>query len=108
MAFGALVAASPGVFQAEAPPGSALSLSACRIDGVGETLRCGIHRVFENRETRQGRTLPLKIVVIPARRAQSGSVPVFALLGGPGETATEAAAYMIENGVNEENDVVLI
>ena len=44
-----------------------LVLTACRVAGVQEELRCGTYEVFENRQTRRGRKLPLKIVLIPAR-----------------------------------------
>jgi pimeloyl-ACP methyl ester carboxylesterase len=78
------------------------------VDGVKEALRCGVYNVFENRQTRQGRRLPLKIVVIPARQPHVDQGPVFFIAGGPGETATELAAFMFELGDADEHDVVLV
>jgi hypothetical protein len=58
-----------------ATPRSGLPLAPCRVEGVREELRCGIHEVFENRRTRTGRKLPLKVVVIPARQPHPGEGP---------------------------------
>ena len=41
-------------------------LATCRVAGVDEDIRCGSHRVFEDRESGQGRTIALNIVVLPA------------------------------------------
>jgi pimeloyl-ACP methyl ester carboxylesterase len=76
--------------QGAGPATAMVALSACRVEGV--EARCGVYAVFENRRSRQGRLLPLKIVVIPAVRPHPEEGPVFYLAGGPGETATEMAA----------------
>ena len=44
---------------------SSVTLTPCHVEGVKEELRCGVYNVFENRRTRTGRKLPLKIVLIP-------------------------------------------
>ena len=85
-----------------------VALKPCRVKGVKEELRCGVAAVPENRRTREGRMLPLKIVVIPARRPHPEHGPVFYLAGGPGETATELVDHIIEMGDHEEHDVVLV
>lgn len=89
-----------------APPG--VTLTPCHVEGVKEEMRCGVYHVFENRRTRKGRTLPLKIVLIPARHPHPDQDPVFILVGGPGETATELAAYFMEAKTAEDHDVVLV
>jgi pimeloyl-ACP methyl ester carboxylesterase len=76
--------------------------------GVDQPLLTGVYDVFEDRVTQRGRTLPLKIVVIPARNPHPEQGPIFALLGGPGETATEAVTYFINLGLNRNHDVVLV
>ncbi|MEO7144424.1 MAG: alpha/beta hydrolase [Bryobacteraceae bacterium] len=73
-----------------------------------EEVRCGVYNVFENRRTRKGRMLPLKIVVIPAKHPHPDDGPIFYMAGGPGETATELADLIIESGDTEEHDVVLV
>jgi pimeloyl-ACP methyl ester carboxylesterase len=83
-------------------------LKPCHIQGVKEEVRCGIYNVFENRKTRKGRMLPLKIVLLPAKRPHPNEGPIFYMAGGPGETATELANLMIEFGDAEDHDVVLV
>jgi pimeloyl-ACP methyl ester carboxylesterase len=83
-----------------------VALSTCRVEGV--EARCGVYEVFENRRSRQGRLLPLKIVVIPAVRPHPEEGPVFYLAGGPGETATEMPPERIKSGDREEHEVVLV
>ncbi len=108
LGWGGMVAAclmgAPG--QGAGPATAVVALSACRVEGV--EARCGVYEVFENRRSRQGRLLPLKIVVIPAVRPHPDEGPVFYLAGGPGETATEMAAERIESGDREEHEVVLV
>src|SRR5262249_14976585 len=89
-----------------APP--RISLTSCHVPDVKKELRCGVYDVFENRRIHKGRTLPLKIVLIPARRPHPDQGPVFYVTGGPGETATEAAADLIASGDCDEHDVVLV
>ncbi len=86
------------------PAASGVTLTPCHIEGVKEKLRCGVYNVFENRRTRTGRKLPLKIVLIPAREPHPDQGPVFYMAGGPGETATELASLVME----WEHDVVLV
>src|SRR4029450_4151208 len=87
---------------------SRVTLTPCHVEGVKEELRCGVYNVFENRRTRTGRKLPLKIVLIPARHPHPDQGPVFYMAGGPGETATELAAFIMKMGDADEHDVVLV
>jgi pimeloyl-ACP methyl ester carboxylesterase len=94
------------------PPGravtSAVTLKPCHVEEVKKELLCGSYEVFENRQTRIGRKLPLKIVVIPARHPHPEQGPVFYMAGGPGESATELASLVDQWGDAEEHDVVLV
>ena len=85
-----------------------IPLSPCHVEGVKEELRCGKYEVFENRKTRVGRKLPLKIVVIPARQPHPDQGPVFYMAGGPGETATELTDLVVSWGDADEHDVVIV
>src|SRR5215207_5964410 len=53
-----------------AAPTNAVSLEPCEVpgasEGAKEKARCGIYEVFENRATKKGRRVALKIVVFPA------------------------------------------
>ena len=110
LACGAWLSNSAAGTQLETGSGQlGVTLRPCRLDGVKEELRCGVYTVFENRRTRQGRTLPLKIVLIPARRPHPEQGPVFFLVGGPGETATELAPFLIDAGRDDDDhDIVLV
>jgi len=88
--------------------GAGVVLKPCHVEGVREELRCGIYEVFENRQTRKGRKLPLKIVLIPARHPHPDQGPVFYMAGGPGEAATELADLVMSWGDTDEHDVVLV
>lgn len=85
-----------------------VTLRPCHVDGVKEDVRCGVYNVFENRRTRTGRKLPLKIVVIPARQPHPDQGPIFYMAGGPGETATELAGFVIDRGDDDVHDIVLV
>src|SRR6478672_3995271 len=85
-----------------------VTLTPCHVEGVKEELRCGVYNVFENRRTRTGRKLPLKIVLIPARHPHPDQGPVFYMAGGPGEAATELADLVMSWGDTDEHDVVLV
>ncbi len=102
--------ASPAGAQpaASCPARPRVTLTPCHVNGVNEELRCGVYNVFENRRTRQGRMLPLKIVLVPARRPHPDQGPVFFLAGGPGETNTELVDYWINSGNRDEHDAVLV
>src|ERR1041385_8508463 len=94
-----------------APTGSSaahVTLKPCHVEGVKEELRCGVYDVFENRRTRRGRKLPLKIVVIPAQHPHPDEGPVFYMAGGPGETATELTSLVMSWGDADEHDVVIV
>jgi pimeloyl-ACP methyl ester carboxylesterase len=91
-----------------APGSSRVILKPCHVAGVKEEVRCCVYEVFENRQSRKGRMLPLKVVLIPAKHPHPGDGPIFYMAGGPGEAATELAELVIESGDAEEHDVVLV
>lgn len=90
------------------PSQSRLVLKPCHVAGVQEELRCGTYEVFENRQTRRGRKLPLKIVLIPARSPRPEEGPVFLLGGGPGETNTDFAERAVASPSRQNHDIVLV
>src|SRR6266513_5311727 len=85
-----------------------VTLTPCHVEGVKEELRCGVYNVFENRRTRTGRKLPLKIILVHARQPPPDQGPIFYMAGGPGEAATELADLVIGWGDADEHDVVLV
>jgi pimeloyl-ACP methyl ester carboxylesterase len=85
-------------------------LSSCHLPGIGEKVLCGKLTVFENRETRTGRTIDLNIVVVPAFDQKNKLEPLFHLEGGPGAAATNVAPFYIGEGriYREKHDIVLV
>jgi len=69
------------------------TMAPCTIDGVPGEARCGTYRVWENRETRQGRQIELSIIVLPATTADRRPDPLFALAGGPGDAPSFNARF---------------
>jgi pimeloyl-ACP methyl ester carboxylesterase len=103
-------ACDAGIATTPASGSPTLVLKPCRVEGIEQELRCGTYEVFENRQARSGRKLPLKIVLVPARDPKADRAPVFPLAGGPGETNTDA--YFIEHALasafHADHDIVLV
>jgi pimeloyl-ACP methyl ester carboxylesterase len=85
-------------------------LHTCKDDEGPTDAYCGTFEVFENRETKQGRTIKLRIVVLPALSRDAQPDPVFFLAGGPGQGAAELARGLREifRGVQADRDIVLV
>jgi len=92
------------------PTGGLSKLKPCRLAGVDEELLCGKLTVFENRETRTGRTIDLNVVVLPALDQKTKAEPLFDLAGGPGAASTDAAAFYAGPGkeYRRRHDVVCV
>jgi len=76
---------------------AALQLAPCQIPDTAEKARCGTLEVWENREARSGRKIPIKVVVFPAKALKPAPDPLFIIAGGPGQSATEFAAVLIRD-----------
>jgi pimeloyl-ACP methyl ester carboxylesterase len=72
------------------------------------TAQCHRLSVYENQTTRRGRTISLRIVVLPATGEEKASDAVVYLAGGPGQAATELMgdAFSERGGVRQHRDVV--
>ena len=66
--------------------------------------------MFENRETKQGRQIDLRIVILPALSRDVKPDPLFFLAGGPGQGAAELARGLRDlfRRVQSERDIVLV
>ena len=83
-------------------------LEPCRTpDGNVEGL-CGTVSVWENRESKHGRRLALKVMVLPALQAGAPDA-FFPLAGGPGQSAIDTyPATGFTNAIRKDRDVVLL
>ena len=105
----ALVLLSPGGAPARASNGApGISLKPCTVRGY--TARCGTLLVPENRDRPVGRTIGLRVVVIPSARQPAVPDAFTYLAGGPGAAATEMAdsVMSIWSDVNATRDILLV
>jgi pimeloyl-ACP methyl ester carboxylesterase len=78
-------------------------------DERGETgARCGTIAVWENRDTRSGRRLALKVVVLPALEEPPEPDAVVFLAGGPGQAATDFAPFLADSPLRRRRPIVLL
>jgi pimeloyl-ACP methyl ester carboxylesterase len=90
-------------------------LSPCEVPGLegggatGISL-CGTIPVWENRVTRQGRKLDLKIVVLAATSAHPAPDPVFYITGGPGYSSAASAGDLGQflGALRADRDLVFV
>lgn len=82
----------------------------CEVPGVQGEVRCGTFEVFENRTLQQGRKIPLKVVVLSGPGSGRAPDPFLYVAGGPGDSATRAAAGFGEifAPLRAKRDIVLI
>lgn len=64
--------------------------------GVKRSARCGAIEVLENPERPDSRKVEIHFAVIPAAKGHALPDPIVPLLGGPGESAIEAAQYFMD------------
>jgi len=83
---------------AAAPQAPTAKLEPCKIDGEDGAVdaRCGVFETWENRATKRGRKIHLKVIVLPARDPHPKPDPVFAFGGGPGEAISTEAGFMVQ------------
>lgn len=85
-------------------------LLPCAADEGPTDAYCGTLQVFENRASRQGRTIDLKIVVLPGLGSDANPDPLFFLAGGPGQGAAQMAREIGElfRRIQTTRDIVLV
>jgi pimeloyl-ACP methyl ester carboxylesterase len=108
---GLLVAAALGLALVPLAAATApeLRLRPCTLRPSVEA-RCGTFTVPENRAVKGGRTIALRVAVIPARDGGTRRDPIVVLAGGPGGSAVESAFGMLQlfSSVNGARDILLV
>src|SRR4029453_15434738 len=91
-------------------PGGLSKLKPGRLAGIDEELFSGKVKVFENRQTRTGRTIDLNLVVLPALDQKAKTEPLFDLAGGPGASSAERAEFYAGGGKDyrRRHDVICV
>jgi pimeloyl-ACP methyl ester carboxylesterase len=87
-----------------------IALRPCTLGGGAIEARCGTYRVPENRAVPGGRTIVLRVAVLPASDGASSPDPLVYLAGGPGGSAIAGAVGIsqIFGGLHESHDIVLV
>ena len=85
-------------------------LAPCKGNDTPVDAYCGTLKVYENRDTKQGRQIDLNIVVLPALSADPKPDPFFFLAGGPGQGAAKMAKQLREvfRQILTDRDIVLV
>jgi pimeloyl-ACP methyl ester carboxylesterase len=68
---------------------------SCSVPGVKRSARCGAIEVLENPAVPGSRKLEIHFAVIPAAKGHARPDPIVPLLGGPGESAIDAAEWSV-------------
>jgi len=86
-----------------------VALAPCTIDGVPGPLQCGTHKVWEDRDAKQGRQIDLSIIVLRAIE-QARPDPFFMLQGGPGDAPSFNARFYSRafQDIRRTRDIVLV
>lgn len=105
-----LVVASLAAFLQASNDKTTLQLSPCDITGIQGKAKCGDLEVFENRATRKGRKIKIKVLVVPATGSSPLPDPLFYIPGGPGQSAVEDAAGVAGQlaTIRQRRDLVFI
>jgi pimeloyl-ACP methyl ester carboxylesterase len=71
---------------------------------------CGTYEVFENRATRTGRKIPLRVLVLPATGPDRLPDPYIYFAGGPGEPSIPAIRFLTQKlgSLRLKRDVLLL
>lgn len=86
-----------------------LPLEECLVDGSERPARCGVLSRPEDPAAPEGRSIALRVVVIPAKSGAKHA-PLYFLAGGPGQGASEAFAPLLPlfEDLGEHRDFVLV
>ena len=106
----ALLVAACGGEQRASDDKATVRLVGCHVPGASRPALCGVLEVPSNRADPGAGTVPLRVVVFPAREQSHEPDPVFFLAGGPGQAATEAFPPQLGrfSKLQQERDIVLV
>jgi pimeloyl-ACP methyl ester carboxylesterase len=92
-----------------APSAAKLAMSECEVPGVPGKSRCGTYAVPEDRANPNGKTISLRVVVLPATGAGPALAPIVPFAGGPGQSVVDGAPGLATHAkLRERHDIVLV
>lgn len=89
---------------------SHLPFLPCWLEGSREQVLCGFYSVYENRQSKTGRRITLRIAVLPALKSHAAPDALFVLAGGPGQAATGLGPIVdvALKKIHQDHDIVLL
>lgn len=75
---------------------SSSAVHSCLVPGVNRSAQCGAIEVLENPDLPGSRKLKIHFVMVPAAKGHARPDPIVPLLGGPGESAIDAAEWSVD------------
>jgi len=109
-ALGPLLLALAAACATSPSPRPTFETRACAGELSAAGARCGIVQVPENYTDRDGRSLALNVIVLPARTDNGAHDAQFDLDGGPGFAATDIAGFYLQFGAAylQTRDIVIV
>jgi len=100
-----LIGADAGGASTAPPP-----LLPCQAPDLPAGARCATYPVFENRAAGSGRTIGLRVVVVPATSGQPTEEAITFFAGGPGDSSTRSAGALARElaPARDRRDLVLV
>lgn len=87
---------------------TAFEPTSCSTQMSLRVIRCGFLVVRENRTKRNGKTIRVAEVIVPAASKKKSPFPLVLLAGGPGATPIYGAKGWAEYGFNADRDLILV
>ena len=75
---------------------------------IGGNISSGTFTVFENRDSQEGRTIKLTVIILHALSEIPKPDPFFPLAGGPGADITQRVNGYKKSWIREERDIVFV
>jgi pimeloyl-ACP methyl ester carboxylesterase len=90
--------------------GDPITMTRCTLPDVPVPAKCGTMTVLENRAAGRGRTIHLRVAVIPAAEFHHEPDAVTYFDGGPGEAATNSAGFVFHllSALHLRHDILLV
>jgi pimeloyl-ACP methyl ester carboxylesterase len=85
-----------------------VDLRPCTLPGLEEPAFCGEHAVWEDRASKLGRKISLRIALLPARAANPEPDPIVVLQGGPGASNVASAQASARSPLRSHRHILLI
>jgi pimeloyl-ACP methyl ester carboxylesterase len=90
--------------------GDPITMTPCTLPYVPAAAKCGTMTVLENRAAGRGRSIQLRVAVIPAAESPREPDAVTYFDGGPGEAAINSAGFVFHllSALHRRHDILLV